>query len=662
MTRFPRAVRDIPEVGIVMPDGCRLSARLWLPEDAAAAPVPAVLEMIPYRKRDGTLPRDEVMHPYLAGHGYACLRVDLRGSGDSAGLLADEYTAQELQDACDVIAWAAAQPWCTGRVGMMGKSWGGFNALQTAALRPPALGAVIAVCATTDRFADDIHFKGGCLLTENLGWGAVMLSYSSRPADPALRPDWRADWLARLAAEPFLPPLWAAHQTRDAYWRHGSVCEDWAAIRVPVLAIGGWADGYRNTVAALVENLAVPVKGIMGPWVHQYPHQGVPGPAIGFLQEALRWWDRWLKDTPNGAEGDPAYRAYLQHSAPPDACAPQRPGHWLAEPVWPSPHVSRHILPLSPGGRLGGAGGDPGVTVATPQHLGLMAGEYFPTGLNAEMPGDQREDDGLSVRFDGAVLDHPLDLLGAARLRLRLVSDRPRALIVARLCDVAPDGASTWITHGVLNLCHRDSPAAPSDVPVATPVDVTLTLDQMAHRLAPGHRLRLSLSTTCWPLVWPTAEPAHLRLLSGALDLPVHDGAAAPWVFPEAQGAPPAALARHSPPRVARRVERDLLTGEVALVVEDATGAVEILSHGLVTDERMAERWAIHPDDPLCARAEITWEQRLSRGDWSVRTRAEVRMTATATHLRMTAALTAWHGDDRVFHRLWDDSVPRDWV
>lgn len=661
VTQFARPVRDIPEVGIVMPDGCRLSARLWLPEDAADHPVPAVLEMIPYRKRDGTLPRDERMHPYLAGHGYACLRVDLRGSGDSAGLLADEYTAQELQDACDVIAWAAAQPWCSGRVGMMGKSWGGFNALQTAALRPPALGAVIAVCATTDRFADDIHFKGGCLLGENMGWGAVMLSYSSRPADPALRPDWREDWLARLEADPFLPPRWAAHQARDGYWRHGSVCEDWSAIAVPVLAIGGWADGYMNTVAALVRNLTVPVKGIVGPWVHQYPHQGVPGPAIGFLQEALRWWDRWLKDIPNGAEGDPACRVWMQQSAPPDPCAAHRPGQWVAASAWPDPEAAALRLALSPGGHLGGSGGDPAVTVATPQHLGLMAGEYFPTGLNAEMPGDQRDDDGMSVCFDGDVADLPLDMLGAATLRLRLVSDQPRALIVARLCDVAPDGASLRIAHGFLNLCHRDSREDPSDVPVAQPFDIMLRLDQMAHRLAPGHRLRLALSTTCWPFVWPSPVPAHLRVLSGRLDLPVHAGGAG-WTFPEPQAAPAPALRVLTPPQVARRIERDLLTGEVALVVEDASGAVEFLSHGLVTEDRMAERWAIHPDDPLCARAEMTWEQRLSRGDWSVRTLAETRMTSTATHLRMSATLTAWEGETRVFHRRWDDRVARDWV
>ena len=198
----------------------------------AENPVPAILEHLPYRKRDGTTARDALTHPYFAGHGYACVRVDMRGNGDSEGLMDDEYSEQELQDAVDVIAWLAAQPWCSGKVGMMGISWGGFNALQVAAKQPPALKAIITLCSTDDRYADDIHYKGGLLLNENMGWGATMLSYSSRPPDPALAGGnkWRDMWLDRLEHEPFLPAVWLKHQRRDAYWKRGSVCEDFSAI------------------------------------------------------------------------------------------------------------------------------------------------------------------------------------------------------------------------------------------------------------------------------------------------------------------------------------------------------------------------------------------------------------------------------------------------
>nr|WP_205518763.1 CocE/NonD family hydrolase [Pseudotabrizicola algicola] len=647
-------------MGIVMPDGVRLSARVWMPEDAEAQPVPAVLEYIPYRKRDGTLPRDELMHPYVAGHGYACVRVDMRGNGDSEGLMADEYTAQELQDACDVIGWLAAQPWCNGAVGMMGKSWGGFNCLQTAFLQPEALKAVISVCSTTDRFADDIHFKGGCLLGENFGWGAVMLSFSSRPPDPALRPDWREEWLARLEAEPWLAPRWAAHQARDDYWRHGSVCEDYARMQVPVLSIGGWADNYMNTVDALVRHVGA--KGIVGPWVHQYPHTAVPGPAIGFLQEALRWWDRWLKGVETGVEADPAMRAYMLHSAPPDASARHRAGHWVVEAEWPSPNVTVEELHLDGSGALGRAGqGKPAGferIVSTAQHLGLSAGEFFPMGLNAEMPGDQAADDALSLCFDGPVLEAPLALLGAARLRLRLASDQPLGFVVARLCDVAPDGSSVRIAHGMLNLCHRHSREQPEPMTPGRAEEVCLDLDQMAYRLAAGHRLRLALSNSYWPFLWPSPAQGQLTLTEGRLSLPVHQGGGT-WTPPEPEAAP---AWRHRVLRAGqsrRVVETDLIRGTRALCVLEDGGDVENLDHGLCSGETMTERWEIHPDDPLSARATHVWEQRLSRGDWRVRTKARAVMTADAGHLHMEAELTAWEGDQVVFSRKYNEKVKR---
>src|SRR5207249_3630245 len=198
-TAFPRPVRRIEHCWIPLPDGCRLAARLWLPEDADTSPVPAIVEYIPYRKRDFTRARDEPMHHYFAGHGYAAVRVDVRGAGESDGVLLDEYSEQEIGDGVGVIDWIASQPWCTGAVGMIGKSWGGFNALQIAARRPAALKAVVSVCASDDRWADDAHYMGGCLLNENLTWGSVLTTFAALPPDPALVGDgWRAQWLALL--------------------------------------------------------------------------------------------------------------------------------------------------------------------------------------------------------------------------------------------------------------------------------------------------------------------------------------------------------------------------------------------------------------------------------------------------------------------------------
>jgi uncharacterized protein len=165
-------------------------------------------------------------------------------------LLFDEYAKQEQDDGVEVIAWLAAQPWCNGAVGMMGISWGGFNGLQIAARRPPALKAIVTICSSDDRYADDAHYMGGTFLTTaGLEWAFFFFSLMCLPPDPALVGDsWRAMWLERLQNIPLFQENWLQHQRRDAYWKHGSVCEDYAAIQCPVYAVGGWTDGYKNAI------------------------------------------------------------------------------------------------------------------------------------------------------------------------------------------------------------------------------------------------------------------------------------------------------------------------------------------------------------------------------------------------------------------------------
>lgn len=645
---------DLDDLFIPLPDGTRLAARLWRPEGAV---VPAILEMIPYRKRDNTLPRDEAMHPWMAGQGYACLRVDLRGTGDSDGVFDDEYSAQELSDICATLAWIAAQDWCTGAVGMMGKSWGGFNCLQAAALQPPALKAVVSVCATTDRFADDIHYKGGCLMGENFAWGSLMLSYQARPPDPLLRPDWRALLKTRIATLPHLSELWSSQQARGPYWRHGSVRFDWPALSVPVLSIGGWADGYMNAPAALVQNVPG-AKAIVGPWVHQYPHTAVPGPAIDFLGEIKRWWDQWLKGIDTGADALPNYRVYQQDSHAPDPCKPHVPGRWLAEDL-PSPRVSAQRLALGADGVLGGPGA-PDATIASPLTLGAQAGEYFPMGLMAEMPGDQRDDDARSVCFDLPCPDG-LSLLGAARLSLTLAADRPFGFVVARLNDVAPDGASTRIAHGFLNLRHRTDP--PTPLTPGEPISVSFDLDQMAHRLALGHRLRLALSNACWPFVWPSPELVTLRLIDGALTLPVHSGTAPEGRFDPPPPVAPSRLHGFYPPESTRTHQIDRITGTETLAITGDDGMVQNPDHGLTHGATMSETWAITPGDPLSANCQITWTQQHRRGDWGVLSTLNARQSSTRDALVLDADLTVEilepGRDPEILTRNFHARVPR---
>jgi putative CocE/NonD family hydrolase len=479
--------------------------------------VPAVCEAIPYRQRDLTSVRDSIHHPYLAGHGYACLRLDLRGSGDSDGVLRDEYTEQEHRDIETALAWLADQPWCTGRTGLMGISWGGFAGLQVAARRPPSLGAIVIASFTDDRYADDMHYMGGCLLSDNLAEAGTMFAYSTLPPDPAVVGErWREMWRERLEhAEPWILK-WLAHQRRDDYWRRASVCEDYSAVQVPVFASSGWADGYSNAVFRVLEHLDVPRKGLIGPWSHKYPHLGVPGPAIGYLQEVVRWFDRWLKDHDNGAEDGPMLRTWMQESVPPSTAYEERPGRWVGEPSWPSPHVrpAEHALAryrLAPvGARI-----EPcEVSVQSPLSVGQFAGKWASYNAPPDLPYDQREEDGGSLVFETEPLTERCEILGAPAVELDVAASRPVATIAARLSDVAPDGRATRVTYGLLNLTHRDRDDRPEPAEPGAFQRVRVQLNGVAQAFPPGHRIRLSLSSHGRPRNPPGSPSAPERAAS----------------------------------------------------------------------------------------------------------------------------------------------------
>ncbi|HIM71492.1 MAG TPA: CocE/NonD family hydrolase, partial [Alphaproteobacteria bacterium] len=430
VTAFPRQVREIENTFITLAEGIRLAARIWLPEDAEAKPVPAILEFLPYRKRDGTSERDAVTHPYYAGHGYACVRVDMRGAGDSEGILDDEYLKIEQDNALEVLDWIAAQPWCSGQTGMIGISWGGFNGLQIAARRPPSLKAIVTIASTDDRYADDIHYMGGVMINDAMSWGATMFAFNSRPPDPAVVGEgWDDLWLTRLKANDPWSMKWLSHQTRDAFWQHGSVCEDYADIECAVYAVGGWADGYSNAVPRMLEGLSCPKKGLVGPWAHKYPHFALPGPRIGFLQDTLRWWDHWLKNKDTGIMEEPQYRAWMQDSALPATHYAIRNGRWVAEPTWPSEHIQFQKFYLNDKSLTQELNSPHEVIIHTPQTMGARQGEWCGHGLDPDLPADQREDDGCSVVFETEPLTEAVEILGAPVLTLQLSADQPNAFI-----------------------------------------------------------------------------------------------------------------------------------------------------------------------------------------------------------------------------------------
>jgi putative CocE/NonD family hydrolase len=650
--------RVVDPAWIELADGCRLAARLWLPEPAP--PAPAILEAIPYRRRDGTLALDHPRYAWWAERGFAGVRLDLRGSGDSDGALEDEYLVREQDDALEVIAWIAAQPWCNGRVGMVGYSWGGFAGLQVAARRPPALGAVVTVNSTVRRYTDDCHYVGGSVNAHDmLSWATTMLAFDARPPDPAVVGErWRAMWRQRLDVAPPMIERWLSHQLEDAYWRHGSVCFEYAAIEAPLLAVGGWSDPYRNAVLELVEHLPGRCHGLIGPWAHGYPHVTDPGPRIGFLQECERFFGHHLRGDDAGYD-EPPLRVYVQGYDPPRARQTQRSGRWHAIARWPPAGAVR--LRLGAGGLSAGPGEPFERSVAADQATGLAAGSWCPYG-GPSQPLDQRPDDALSLVYESEPLAAPLELLGFPLLRLIVRADRAQALLVARLCDVAPDGPSLLVTRGVLNLAHRAGHDAAQPLEAGAATAVELRLDAAGHRFEPGHRVRLALSPAYWPWVWPSPHPVTLTVASegGELELPVPDGAS-PWTPPPPLSGP--ALEEEwieaSPMRQrlvedipARRVELhgqpDFLAGRVRLPELE----LEVSEHG-------DNVYAIARDDPLSAEVRCSRRAALRRPGFDVAIEVDAHMRCNAREFLVDTVLRAFEDGRPLPERRFATRLPR---
>ena len=668
---FPHAVDEIEFERIPLSDGVNLSCRYWLPATADTSPVPAILEYIPYCTRDGTAARDEAIHPYFAGHGYAAIRVDMRGSGESEGVLLDEYLKLEQDDALEVIAWIAAQAWCDGNVGMMGKSWGGFNGLQVAARRPPALRSIVTVFSTEDRYNGDLHYIGGCMATQNAEWAFVMFPSMARPPDPALVGDqWRDMWQQRLEAmQPWVIP-WVEHQRRDAFWKHGSVCEDYSEIDVPVYAIGGWADLYSNVVPRLVAGLTSPCKGLIGPWGHQYMHQADPGPKMGFMDEALLWWDHWLKGIDTGLMDEPAYRVWVQESVQPSTYHAERPGYWANECEWPSPNVEIETLHLNDRTLDAVPAAESCVSINSSQTTGQCTPFFGSDGDGTpEDPPDQRPDDATSACFDGAVLARPLTILGAPTVTLDLAADQENAFVCVRLNEVLATGESLQVSYGILNLTHRNGHAVPEPLVPGERYTVNIELNHIAHTFATGSQIRIAVSTAFWPLVWPSPRATTVSLFTGqsTLRLPGREPRSADK---EARPLPPPRHSRTHPATtlvdakpVSVRFEQNSETGVQSFIFQSNTGTKRYDRHGWTTCVKNDFQYRIHPNDPNSASVDLKAIQTYARiNQLDARIESHQLMTCDETHFMIDVGIDVFDGDKPVFSRQWNERIPRDGI
>jgi len=656
---------------IPMKDGRKLAARLFLPKKRPK-PVPAILEYIPYRRRDGTRIGDEEMHIWFAAHGYAAARVDIAGMGDSEGLVEDEYSKREQDDALEVIEWLGTQEWSSGSVGMIGISWGGFNALQVAARRPPRLKAVVSMCSTDDRYTCDAHYLGGCLLNDNFAWGGAFFNYAALPPDPEMVGEerWRDMCRQRIENHVNFPARWLRHQRRDDYWKHGSICEDWNAIACPVFAVGGWLDGYTQTVFRLVENLTAPCKGLIGPWGHKEPQRGVPGPAIGFLQECKRWWDQYLNGEDRGIARDPDLRLWLQDYAAPQPHFLERPGRWLA--------LSKAELRSLDRRKFYGAGRSlarkplwrkqPPLAVCSPQTTGLKSQEWCPYGqgrISAESATDQREDDALSLCLDGETLMEGLNIVGEPVAHLRLAADQRQAMVAVRLCDVAPEGTSALVTYGLLNLTHRESHATPKPLVAGRFYDVRVRLKPIAQVIPKGHFLRLAISSAYWPMTWPSPRRVRLEVETGEclLELPVIGKPGRSKVrFEEPEHAEPGKARVSVPARESREIRHEVESQKTVFYIESDDGRYVIEDTETEVSSKRVKIYEIGRETPSAAVTRVICSQEYRREGWNPRVETEVRVECDETHFHISGQVRAFEGEEPFAARDFKESIARDYL
>jgi len=678
------------DVRIPAGDGVHLSANVWRP--VTDGPVPAILEMIPYGKDNWRRAADMTRGAWFAARGYALCRVDVRGTGSSFGVALDEYTADETRDGYDAVEWLAAQAWCDGNVGMWGISYGGFTAIQVAALRPPHLRAIVPVMATDDRYLDDVHYRGGCVTVSELSQYAVsQVAMNAMPPEAAFRgTSWRTDWLERLEATPPWLFAWLRHQVDGPYWRQGSLAPDYDAIDAAILNIGGWHDSYVDPAFRMQAACPAPSHTIVGPWHHSWPHDAQPGPNLDELHEIARFFDRHLRGVRNGWDDEPPVVWYEREYAPPEAFPERLPGRWRAAGAYPHPAMRVTSWAMGDGTLHQDTTPDPGLdrfrhcpTTGTRGSLSWGAGGA-PNGLARDL----RRDEDAGPVYTSAPLEDAVEVLGVPVAIVHVEVDAPVATLSVRLSDVAPDGSVALVSAGVLNLTHRRSHAAPEPLRAGVVEEIRIPLRTAGYRWLPGHRVRVSLASSLWPVIWPSPFPATFVVHRGAaapsrLELPVVPpaGGRGDQPVPPSRTDPPdlawpdpAALDGEGPARADSpvwRIDEDVIAGSTTVHVHDGGEAIVPDGRRLYAAETL--RMTAWDDDPARAELDATvvyrWQEREGPDDpegdrashrlTRIEIRADSHQASTATDFDLAVELEVEVDGQTFFTRSWREVIPR---
>ena len=678
------------DVRIPARDGVELAANLWLPRPRDGRPaetVPAILEMIPYGKDSWRRNADTARGEWLAARGFALCRLDVRGTGGSEGIAEDEYAEAETLDGHDAVEWLAAQPWCNGKVGMWGISYGGFTSIQVAKLRPPHLRAILPMYATDDRYRDDVHLRGGCVTaSEKSQYAVSQLGMNAMPPLPAVREPgwrdgpWRAAWLDRLERTPPWLLAWIREQHDGPYWRRGSLAPDYDALECAVFQVGGWNDSYVDPAFRMQERCRnARVRTLVGNWVHSFPSDAYPGPNLDWLHEALRFFGRHLRGDETGWDEEPAITWFEHAWAEPEAFPASWPGRWRAATAVPVPGVEPWSLGLGRDPRTGEGRLDertPGVddhrppddldalphraTTGTAGPLSWGAG-WHPNGLARDL----RPDEARGPAYTSAPLERDVSVIGIPEVVLHLSVTMPIATCAVRLSEVSPSGVSALVAQGVLNLTHRDSDRDPAPMPVGgEPVEVRIPLRATGYRFTAGNRIRLTVLSSLWPVLWPSPLPGELRVHHGAatrsrLVLPVLPEsvptlqpptfAVAPTIMREVGGE------EEDPPTWT--IEEDVIGGSVAVTIGE--GGTSILEDGsrMYSGERLVLRAS--DADPAHARLDTDVVYRWSGPDFAADIRATGTIASDADAFDVNVDLDVRLYGEPFFARAWSERIPR---
>ncbi|MFN2166346.1 MAG: CocE/NonD family hydrolase [Anaerolineae bacterium] len=663
------AVEIHRNVRIPVRDGLQLSADLYLPQPVGDETFPAILEMIPYRKDDWRFNTDTARMSYLAQRGYAGCRLDIRGTGSSPGVAQDEYTEAETRDGVDVVAWLAAQPWCNGKVGMWGISYGGFTAIQVAKERPPALKAIVPMYATDDRYTDDVHYLGGCKTASEMAQYAVsQVAMNALPPKPAhTEGDWLAAWRTRLEATPPWTLEWLRQQTDGPYWRRGSLAPDYEAIACALFLIGGWNDGYTNPVLRMLERCTnAPRRALIGNWVHSLPSSAYPGPNLDWLHEMVRFFDYWLKDMDNGVMDEPMLTYLRREYTEPEAFPVVQNGTWQSESRYPAARVQTQTLYLH-GNSLSAQPPEKTRVDHYPHRptLGTRASLCYGGGSGPNgLARDLRPDEALSLTYTSKPLTEPLDILGFPEVTLYLQATAPAAHVVVRLTDVAPDGTSALVATGILNLTHRNGHAAPEPLEPEAIYPVRVQLKATGYRFLPGQRLRVSIASAWWPVIWPAPFAADNYLYSGLetlsrLTLPVVAPAPEPPEPPAFKTTPPdlEALGDWRGEEPIWEIVEDVMAQTVTVRVRD--GDESWLPDGTSIYTAEALTMTAHQHDPADARLDNQIVYRLATDGHVIEVRAQGAFRADAAAFHFDLALEVDLDDGPFFRKQWEERIVR---